>query len=148
MHVQHCCVALLLASHFWHPCEQVRAAVLNTWVMPLLHMSSGAVVLLDLEIWSLGLTLAQFVAKLGLNIYCRQSSTLYQHFITHLISVCVEYRGEQINPNIDSIDTKVSMGIGSILVQWDWYFCCSLSSISCWTYRRDLIMLNIIVLFD
>ena len=36
-----------------------------------------------------------------------------------------QLRTRQIDPNIDSIDNKVSIGIGPILARWDRYFCCS-----------------------
>ena len=42
----------------------------------------------------------------------------------------IPIRDGQIDPNIDSIDTKVSIGIGSILAWWHWYFCCSFPYIS------------------
>ena len=33
------------------------------------------------------------------------------------LSLCLSARGRRIDPNINSIDTKVSVGIGSVLVR-------------------------------
>ena len=46
----------------------------------------------------------------------------------HLWRTSKQIRVGQIDPKINSIDTKVS--IGSILAWWDQYFCCSFSSIN------------------
>ena len=46
-----------------------------------------------------------------------------------LLKFNVHARGWRIDPNINGIDTRMSIGIGSILAHWS-IFCCTFSSIS------------------
>ena len=74
---------------------------------------------------------------IALFTFCAYPRVMETHLLTssHSYFGCVKGRGGRIDLNIDSIDTKLSIGIGSILAWWDRY--CSFSYVVFTLLKRE-----------
>ena len=68
-----------------------------------------------------------FMSTVRADYFCPNNRTIWQCFESKF---AIHNRVGQIDPKIDSIDTKVNIGIGSILAWWDRCFCYSFTSIN------------------